>query len=199
MEYRVINIRNIEKETWKAWFSQANSQLQEKISCYRLTEDQMRCLCGHHLAREMLSEKLGCSPLSLEFSRTEKGKPYLVNGNWHFNISHSGNFVACAIAKNPIGIDIEELRSVKESLCKKVCTEEELSFVYSDGEFSSRQFLQLWTAKEAVLKQIGIGISPDLSHFPVWKEGSFSYPPLQIAQVTKDNYVLTVAYKNTDR
>ena len=46
----------------------------------------------------------------LKFEKNQYGKPYLSeHPDFYFNISHSGEYVLCAIDNNPIGVDIEEV------------------------------------------------------------------------------------------
>lgn len=195
MEYRIMNIRDIPEAQLRLWFSQSDPQRKESLLRLRRKEDQLRSLCADHLARELLSERLNRAPTDLVFPRTEKGKPYLDGSPLHFNLSHSGNFVACAIDESPIGIDIEVIRPVRQELCKKVCAQDECAYVFPNGEFSSERFLLLWTAKEALMKQIGIGISPDLCGTCVVKNDRLFYsPPLQGYFVTEKEYVLSIAF-----
>ena len=195
MEYRVINIREYGEEELHKWFSEADDQRREKILRLRYTDDQLRSLCADHLARVMLAKQFHCDASALQFYRTARGKPYLEGNPLHFNLSHSGDFVACAVDFSPIGIDIEAIRPVPPALCKKVCTAEELSYVYEKGEFSSLRFLLLWTAKEAALKMRGLGIRPDLSAFPVMANGRFFLPDCSFMQKQNERYVLTIAQK----
>ncbi len=190
MEYRVMNIRQATAEELQLWYSQMGQERQTYIRRLQREDDRLRSLCADHLARAMLSEALACPPETLIFCRTERGKPYLKDGALQFNLSHSGDFVACAIDRFPIGIDLEVLRPIRPELCQKVCTSRELDFVYRDGVFDSGRFLRLWTAKEALLKQQGRGILTDLTALSVWEEGHFL--PTFFQSVT-DEYVLTVA------
>ena len=195
MEYRVMNIHETGADQLQAWFSQADQACRERLSRFRRQEDRLRSLCADHLAREMLSAKLGRSPDELVFRRTEKGKPYLDGFPLHFNLSHSGDFVACAISEAPIGVDIEALRPIREELCKKVCGADELAYVYPDGKFHSERFLRLWTAKEAILKQSGEGIASDLRFPEVVHGEKISYPTLCLYQDATTQYIITIAYQ----
>lgn len=97
-----------------------------------------------------------------EFYYNEHGKPYLKNyPNWHFNFSHSKNAVCCVIAKEEVGIDIEEVREYKEALARYSCSEKEM-FILDSSDDKANEFYRLWTRKEAVFKLIGTGINKDI-------------------------------------
>lgn len=87
-----------------------------------------------------------------------QGKPYLSNyPNQHFNISHCRTAVCVAFSNRPIGIDVENIRSNKETLIERVCNSEEVLLI-SNSENPQSEFTRLWTRKEAYLKWLGTGI-----------------------------------------
>lgn len=88
----------------------------------------------------------------------EGEKPYFEeDSKIHFNISHSGNLVICAIAKCEVGIDVEEiLDSVAEEM-KLICDEEEIQWMLQ-GDVRCNSY-RLWTWKESYLKCTGEGMS----------------------------------------
>lgn len=97
-----------------------------------------------------------------EFGYNEHGKPYLKNyPEWQFNFSHSKNAVCCAIAKENIGIDIEEVREYKEALAAYSCNEEEMSALNQSND-KADDFYRLWTRKEAAFKLVGTGITKEI-------------------------------------
>ena len=69
------------------------------------------------------------------------------------------------IGEEPVGIDIERIRPVKEGLCRRVCTPEELAYLQAAPEelssdpASLRRFFEIWTGKEAYFKKCGTGIT----------------------------------------
>jgi 4'-phosphopantetheinyl transferase len=93
--------------------------------------------------------------LNWNVTYSEKGKPEFEPSNVHFNISHSANYVACAIADSPVGIDIEGGRKVNRSVAKRYFTEEEIESIHSDEDF-----FKIWTFKEALGKYTGEGLLP---------------------------------------
>lgn len=99
-----------------------------------------------------------------EFYYNEHDKPYLKNyPNWYFNFSHSNNTVCCVIAKEEVGIDIEEVREYKEALARYSCSEKEMLILDSSND-KADDFYRLWTRKEAVFKLIGTGINKDIKN-----------------------------------
>ena len=53
---------------------------------------------ARQLAAEMLADAVGSAPEDIFFYRGENGKP-LTNLSLHFNCSHSGGFVVCAVGE----------------------------------------------------------------------------------------------------
>lgn len=59
------------------------------------------------LAEGLLKKAGFTGPFTYSFS--ERGKPFLKDGDLFFSISHSYPFVAAAVSEKPVGIDIEKL------------------------------------------------------------------------------------------
>ena len=94
-----------------------------------------------------------------DYEIDEKGKPHAKGV--HFNVSHSKGHVVLVKAPCPVGIDIEEVREVKQDLIDFVCSPEEKAYVDSE-----EKFFEVWTNKEAILKAKGIGLRNDLKGVP---------------------------------
>ena len=107
----------------------------------------------------MIAEACGVDAASIRFRKDENGKPHVVGLPIHFNVSHSGDFVACAVDNSPVGIDIEQIRSIRPALVKKVCTEAERAYVEDQEGDMLVRFFEVWTSKEAWFKYIGTGIT----------------------------------------
>lgn len=107
--------------------------------------------------------------VSISFGIKKHGKPYVKGLPVEFNISHSGDMVVCAVDDKSVGIDIEQIRPIDLTVAKRICTDEELLYLFgykpenqdftntTDTEILIR-FFELWTAKEACGKQCGYGL-----------------------------------------
>ncbi len=111
-------------------------------------------------------------------------KPYLRGfPDFHFNISNSGDFVAVAFADTPIGIDIEVHRDVNLKISERYFTADEKNYVKDNISF-----FYVWTRKEALLKQIGVGLKEISSHGVLNNKN--------IKTVIKENFTLSVCLEN---
>lgn len=91
-----------------------------------------------------------------EIARTATGKPYFVDAPWHFSISHTKNHAFCALSRENLGMDAEEIgRKVRESFMTGFLSEGERQRLGEDPEDAA---LRLWVLKEALAKQTGRGI-----------------------------------------
>lgn len=88
-----------------------------------------------------------------------------------FSLAHSGELAVVAVTRGgEIGVDVEHLRPVRhlEQLAQRYFTPVEAAAILA-GDESRRvaEFLATWTAKEAILKAIGTGLSYPLNRFSV--------------------------------
>ncbi len=110
------------------------------------------------LCRNMISEKCGIPEEKIVFSRNAFGKPFAENADVFFSISHCGDFVACAVSDNEIGIDLEKIRSIRFRAAEKFSTASELEYIGND----LTRFFRVWTLKEAFFKCKGTGLGADI-------------------------------------
>lgn len=128
-----------------------------------------------------------------ELLKDERGVPCPALGNY-WSLSHKSKYVAAVVSKDKVGIDIEEIRPRTKAL---------LSYVASDKEWELKDrswdtFFRYWTAKEATLKVIGIGIGglktcriisvPDENHITLDYKGQF----FLVEQLLYKNHIISV-------
>lgn len=70
--------------------------------------------------------------------------------NQHVSISHSQQQGVWIVAKNPVGIDIEELDRISEKIVARVCKQSEIS----ETQKRVGSAKALWTAKESAFKAL---------------------------------------------
>lgn len=109
-------------------------------------------------ARSALALSVKFSGLALDMGGLEKGDlgAPLPQGEIHWSLSHKALFVAAVTAPYPVGIDIEQIKQVNEDLYDRIADEQEWTLAV---EKSPVAFFRYWTAKEAVLKAIGRGMT----------------------------------------
>jgi len=133
---------------------------------FRFQPDKHRYLVAHAMLRRVLSAYLGLSPADLEFTRSLHGKPEILDSmndeNLRFNLTHSGDLVACVITKAALcGIDAEQhvLRNATPDVAKMMFSTREYQAMLGreDDQYIER-FFTSWTLREAYVKAIGVGI-----------------------------------------
>ena len=113
------------------------------------------------LLRQGLKEEYGITDAPV-FEFGEKGKPFFLgNSDLHFNLSHCRTAAVCALSRHPVGIDVEHIRPLRESVVRYTMNDAEISRIMS-AENPDLEFVKLWTQKEAVLKLRGTGITDDI-------------------------------------
>lgn len=133
-----------------------SEERRQRAAAMRSEADRLRTVAGETLARQMLAERLGCTPQAAPLRYDEDGKPTAPGTGLYVSISHSGAYVVCAVDEEPVGVDVETVRDVDEKFMRRVCSEEELAYILRGGD-RERRFWELWTAKEAVFKLTGHG------------------------------------------
>ena len=100
--------------------------------------------------------------LLLKYAQTELGEELC------YNLSHSGDYVICAVSKFPVGCDIEKIKDAPLKVAKRYFCEKEVSFLEKIPEADrSEEFFRLWTIKESFVKMLKTGLAMGLDSFEV--------------------------------
>jgi len=133
----------------------------------RLRFDHLRCraIASRGILRSILARYLNCDPQVIKFQYGTQGKPRVdasLLPNLEFNLSHSEDVIVCAIALEPIGIDVEFCREITDcdQLIKRYFSVQEQAMLNAlSVEAKQQAFFHYWTGKEAMLKAAGLGIA----------------------------------------
>lgn len=150
-----------------AMLHQLSSSRRRKVMKYLRADDRKRCMGAGILLAEILPlygespEKITCGP---------EGKPQAENV--HFNLSHSGNLVICAVGEKAVGCDIEKIEKEPEGVAKHFFHQNEAEYLqkFSEPERSA-MFFRLWTWKESYVKMTGEGLKLSLRDFEILPKG----------------------------
>jgi 4'-phosphopantetheinyl transferase len=106
-------------------------------------------------ARTALARSAALSGLTLGALRQgERGQP-LPSQGVYWSLSHTTEQVAAVAAPHRIGIDIERITTFTAALKERVAGSREWELATVDELL----FCRYWTAKEAVLKAVGVGLA----------------------------------------
>lgn len=116
-----------------------------------LTKREIERKAGDYALRKVFSDLLGCNEIKIN----RDGKPYIENCPYHFNLSHSGDWLLLAVGDTPVGADIEKITKIRPKTMEKYFSQSEQERVKKNG---TKAFFELWTQKESYVKYTGEGI-----------------------------------------
>lgn len=171
-----------------------------KLNSLKKDPDKLRCKAAAYLL-DLGLQKYGLNEHNMIYDVSAYGKPYFKNyRDIYFNISHSGEYVACAFSKRPVGIDIQIKDKANINIAKRFFTEKEYDYI-NKSENPENTFIRLWALKESYLKCIGTGLSGGLSEFEllfnedkayVLRDGKSFY----FNETEDKDYFLSLCYPN---
>lgn len=94
-----------------------------------------------------------------EFPRDSAGAPLpypLPDGDWHWSTTNTHGLAGAVVAPGPVALDAEWLARPRLDAARGYFEPEELALV---DDFDAPAELVLWTAKEVVLKLVGVGLA----------------------------------------
>jgi 4'-phosphopantetheinyl transferase len=135
----------------------------ERAAKYVIPWVRHQFVVGRYLLRLELAQSICTEPKEIELTTREDGKPVLADPTigLHFNVSHSGGWAAIAMARRPVGVDLEAVREIpnERDLVERFFAPNECLQYRSLPDVMKRMgFLRGWTCKEAVLKAVGSGM-----------------------------------------
>ncbi len=117
-----------------------------------------RFIAARGMLRQVLAALRGERPADLPIRTAPQGKPYLEGGP-HFNLSHSYHRALLAVAAFPVGIDIESVRPIEDSVAEiAFSAAEQAALAALPPGQRQTAFFRGWTRKEAVVQATGEGL-----------------------------------------
>ncbi len=150
-----------------------------------------------HLAGRYLLQYLYPSFSANDISFNHANKPFSVNKDVHFSISHCGNYAATIInLSNRVGIDIEIPTNKILKIAPKFLHQLEIENLQIPMHLHTpkliHQLTLLWSCKEAVFKWCGNG---QINFSEMIRIQPFSLADNGIIKVNFKQYILTIEYK----
>lgn len=176
----IVDIAGLSEEQYQQLYNLASEERRRRADRCLRREDAHRCIAADGALRYMLRHTLGTD--QLPFAQTPSGKPFLPGTlDLHFNLSHSGRWVAIAWSDQPVGIDVETVRMdrCKEGLARRFYHREEQAYLFQSPDWQCR-FFEIWTKKESYLKYLGTGIDRALNSFSVFDLPSVNFHTQQL-------------------
>ncbi len=173
MQVYVINALNeLSDAEFECALSKIDPEQKDRIMRFHFIEDKKRALAGILLSKYAIAKAFGISLDEIRVEKNKYGKPHVVGKRGvHFNISHSGDYVVCAVAGSPVGIDVQEISGQNLDVADRFFSQEERdALAMCEGDAKRKLFYEIWSLKEAYIKCIGMGLSKPLDEFGVFKE-----------------------------
>jgi len=170
----LVNYQNLNfVQNYQKYFKYLSKKELNKIKNNAVL-DQVRSIVGLLFIKGFAAK----NNFKLNLQKNKYGKPYLIDKNFYFNISHSNEITVIGISNNDLGIDLEYIE--KESLT----------------------FYKDWTTKESFFKLIGKGLSMYNDKYEInfdnnqilYKNKNYYFKNYLI-----NNYLLTVSTKTKSK
>ncbi|MBC7950070.1 MAG: 4'-phosphopantetheinyl transferase superfamily protein [Chitinophagaceae bacterium] len=121
-------------------------------------------------------------------------KPFLANDQYHFSISHGGDYAAAIVSRDQrVGIDIEVIRPLVGQLVPKFLSENEAAQIGNESQLERSTLM--WSTKECVFKWYGEGSVDFRKHIQLQK----ITPDTVEVFFTKTDQQLQVQYRQLDQ
>ena len=128
---------------------------------------------AHAMLRVELARVFGCRPQLVGLASRAHGKPYVVAPTPapEISMTHGGTMAACAITwAGDVGIDVEPTGCGAldlEFARQQFSADEVARLAGLNDDRLMETLVAIWTAKEAILKALGAGLSMPLDRFSV--------------------------------
>ena len=156
---------NVENLDLKKAYNLVSKNRQEKIDFYRFDKDKKLSCGAYLLLKKLLAEKNITNPI---FKTEKYCKVYISNHeNIHFNLSHSGKIVLCAISDMEVGADVEYIdREIDLNIAKHYFYNREYENIMN-AKNRPEEFFKYWVLKESYMKYTGLGMNLKLNSFEI--------------------------------
>jgi len=160
-ELYAMSLSSLSDGRWKSRLPVLDPERCARALACRKDDDSVR-IVGAGLLLQQVLQRHGVAIDKQIVARDANGKPYLVGRpDLQFSLSHCGMWAVCALADYPVGVDAE-LPRCSAALAQRHFHPEETLFADDPDNLC-----RIWTAKEAFLKALGVGLTIPLNSFLV--------------------------------
>jgi len=147
----------------------------QRASRFVVDRDARRFIVARARLRQLLAERLGVRPESVELVYGAHGKPALArpgaDADLRFNVSHREDVAVYAFSYGrEVGIDVEAVHVIRDAdaiAARLFSPRENAAYRALDPQDRPLGFFNCWTRKEAFVKALGGGLCDRLDHFDV--------------------------------
>ena len=194
MKIYAVKISDINEEKLDKLCLSIDSEKRHRIERFINKKDKIRASIGEILVRSIIIRELNIENEHIKFEENLLyGKPYLHGYlDFNFNISHSEDFVVCAVDSKPVGIDIEAVKCIEyKDIAQNFFTEREFNYIVKQkSDIQLSRFYEIWTLKESYMKCIGKGFSIPLKSFSVCMD---EYESIRVIDDNQnENYIFKI-------
>jgi 4'-phosphopantetheinyl transferase len=156
----------------RAWSGLLSAREETILSGLGIVPRRRKWLLGRIAAKRLVRQVSGEPELAdsqISVLNQPSGEPFVLiegRGGWSLpiSISHRSETGMAAVADHPharIGADLETVEPRDSALIRQFFTDEEAALVEASGDDRNLAMARIWSAKEAVLKLVGLGLRID--------------------------------------
>ncbi len=166
-------VSSLERGTLSDYLSAAEHRRYKSIPESRRTD----WLVGRISIKQSASDYLFHHNLSeLEIENSPSGQPFIIGQNKLFcSLGHSYSWGIGAVSSQPIGVDIEKVRTHKNDLLEYIADKKEIETLQDQFTDVPNLITAIWTLKEAVLKGLGVGFEMPPKKLRIYSQRDGSY------------------------
>lgn len=162
----ILNANNLKTDL--SLYKNIDKRRLEKIKKSKNTLFIKEQLGSHLLLTDVLENTYFQEIDKIEYIYNESGKPYIKDSSLYFSLSHSNGIIALTVSKEEIGLDIELIKDVKDTLSRRIMNDLEYNTYQSLNKESKKiYFFEVWTSKEAYIKKLGTSITLNPSNISI--------------------------------
>lgn len=184
----IYEINDNDKYEIKDFFS--NYRLNQINSSNNL-EIINKMIITEYFLKFVLETELNKTINKINLKTTKNGKPYLIDDNLFFNITHKNNLILVATSKNEVSIDLEMVNIKHKKISNKLYD--------TENNYSINRIIKDFTIKESYIKYYGLNILTNMKlinndDFIIrGPNGNINYQSFKY----NDNYYITIALNDS--
>jgi 4'-phosphopantetheinyl transferase len=185
--YIFDDISGLDNLKYEDMLLELSKERAERAKRYIDVTDKKLCAASYILLKTALQNEKAINLNKAKITYNKYGKPYFDSpyNNVFFNIAHCKSGAACIVYDKEVGIDMQNVSKISDSVLNRICSESEKAGIENAAD-KDKQATKIWTVKEAVSKCEGTGITMN------FKNIDYSVYKIITVNNGKSNYFITV-------